>query len=76
VRRETYKRVSIDLEPVLLRQLRSKAARTRRTVSEIVNDAIRALVSEDEQDLHAFEHRARESTMSYAALLKNLKAKG
>jgi hypothetical protein len=40
-----------------------------------VNDAVRFALREDE-DLAAFEDRVAEPTMSYEALLKDLKAHG
>lgn len=55
---------------------RIKAARTHRYVSEIVNDAVRLALSEDHEDLAAFDVRISEPVISYAALQKNLKSHG
>jgi hypothetical protein len=70
------KRATIYFEPSLHRAIRLKAAHTNRSLSEIVNDAVRWSLREDQQDLEAFEDRVGEPTMSYEALLKDLKANG
>jgi hypothetical protein len=72
---EASKRATIYFEPALHRAIRLKAAYTNRTLSEIVNDAVRWSLREDQEDLAAFED-SREPTMSYEALLEDLKAHG
>ena len=74
--RERSKRVTIYMEPELHRALRLKALITNRSASEIVNEALRAVLREDQEDLAAFEERAAEPTLSYEELLKELKAHG
>ena len=69
-------RSTLYLEPALHQALRVKAATAHRSMSEIVNDAVRASLREDEQDLAAFSERAPEKTMSYEELLAKLKADG
>lgn len=73
---EASKRSTIYFDPQLHAALRVKAAHTHRSVSDIVNDAVRAALSEDQEDLAAFEERVSEPTMSYEALLEALKADG
>ena len=73
---ETSKRTTIYFDPRLHKAIRLKAVHTRRSVSDIVNDAVRSALREDQEDLAAFEDRAAEPTMSYEALLKDLKAHG
>lgn len=73
---ELSKRSTIYFEPELHRALRLKAASTSRSVSEIVNEALRHSLREDQEDLAAIEDRVAEPTMSYEALLKDLKAHG
>lgn len=70
------KRSTIYFEPELHRALRLKAASTSRSVSDIVNEALRESFREDEDDLAAIEGRVSEPTISYEALLKDLKANG
>ncbi|MGI9046461.1 MAG: CopG family transcriptional regulator [Burkholderiales bacterium] len=73
---ETSKRATVYFEPALHQAIRLKAAHTHRTVSDIVNDAVRLALREDQEDLAAFEDRVAEPVISYEALLKNLKAHG
>jgi plasmid stability protein len=69
-------RATLYLEPALHQALRLKAASAHRSMSEIVNDAVRAALREDEEDLAAFAERAGEAFISYEALLTQLKADG
>lgn len=73
---ELSKRSTIYFDPRIHAALRLKAAHSQRSVSEIVNEAVRAALAEDQEDLAAFEERVSEPTMSYEALLKDLKAHG
>jgi plasmid stability protein len=73
---ESTKRATVYFEPALHKAIRLKAAHTHRSVSEIVNDAVRSALREDQEDLAAFEDRAAEPEISYEALLKDLKAHG
>lgn len=70
------KRSTIYFDAKLHAALRLKAAHSNRSVSELVNDAVRAALAEDQEDLAAFDDRVSEPTMSYEALLKDLKAHG
>lgn len=73
---ETSKRSTIYFEPEIHHALRVKAANTHQSVSEVVNEAVRIALREDAEDLNAFEERAAEPTLSYEALLKDLKSHG
>jgi hypothetical protein len=73
---EVAKRSTVYFEPELHRALRVKAAHSQRTLSEIVNEAVRRSLREDQEDLAAFAERAREPVLTYEALLKDLKAHG
>ena len=72
----TATRSTIYFEPDLHRALRLKAAYTRCSISEIVNDAVRQVLQEDQEDLAAFEARVNEPLISYEQLLNNLKRHG
>jgi hypothetical protein len=72
----TAKRSTVYFEPDLHHALRVKAAHSQRTLSELVNDAVRLALREDEEDLAAFDARAHEPLMTYEELLKDLKAHG
>lgn len=73
---DTSKRATVYFDPRLHEALRLKAAHTHRSVSDIVNDAVREALAEDQEDLAAFEDRVAEPTVSYQALLDDLKAHG
>jgi len=70
------KRSTIYLDPDLHRALRIKAIHTHRSMSDLVNDAVRMALREDQEDLAAFEKLAGEPTMTYEELLKDLRAHG
>ncbi|MCF7989348.1 MAG: CopG family transcriptional regulator [Thiohalocapsa sp.] len=73
---EMSKRATIYFEPEIHHALRVKAANTHQSVSEVVNEAVRLTLREDAEDLSAFEERAEEATLSYEALLKDLRSHG
>jgi plasmid stability protein len=70
------KRATVYLEAGLHRALRLKAAETDRSISEIVNRAVRQSLTEDEEDLSAFRIRAREPNLAFEKVLKDLKKRG
>jgi predicted HicB family RNase H-like nuclease len=70
------KRATVYFEPALHKAIRLKAVHTNKSVSEIVNEAVRAVLREDQEDLSAFEDRIAEPVISYEVLLKDLKAHG
>ena len=70
------KRSTIYLDPELHRALRLKALDTGRSMTDLVNEAVRMAFREDQEDLSAFDERVKEPEMSYEALLKDLKAHG
>jgi plasmid stability protein len=69
-------RSTIYFEPDLHRALRLKAAHTHSSLSNIVNEAVRQALQEDQEDLASFDERAKEPLISYEELLKDLKKKG
>jgi len=70
------KRTTIYLDPVLHKALRLKSVTISRSVSELVNDAVREALSEDAEDIAAFEERAKEPVISYDEMVKRLKKDG
>ena len=70
------KRATIYLDPALHKALRIKAAETSRSMSEIVNEAVKQSLAEDAEDLAAFELRANEPLLSFENMLKDLKKDG
>ena len=70
------KRATIYFDPFLHRALRLKAAETDRSMSELVNEAVRAALSEDADDIETFEIRDREIDYSFEDAVKDLKRRG
>jgi predicted DNA-binding protein len=52
------KRSTVYLDPELHKALRLKALETSRSMSELINEAIRGALCEDAEDLAAFDERA------------------
>jgi post-segregation antitoxin (ccd killing protein) len=70
------KRATVYLDPELHKALRLKAVETSRSVSELVNNAVREALAEDAEDIAAFDERAREPLISYDEMVKRLKRDG
>jgi hypothetical protein len=70
------KRATIYFDPDLHKALRLKAAETSRSITEIVNEAVREALAEDAEDLSAFESRVNEPLISYDEMVKKLKKDG
>jgi len=73
---ELSKKSTVYFDPDIHHALRIKAATTHQSVSEVVNEAVRLSLIEDQEDLGAFEERAGEATLSYEELLDDLKSNG
>ena len=69
-------RSTLYLDPGLHQALRLKAVTAHRSMSDIVNEAIRAALREDEEDLAAFTERAGEPSLTYEDFLAQLRADG
>jgi plasmid stability protein len=70
------KRSTIYFDADIHKALRLKAAGTHRSVSDLVNEAVRHELAEDQEDLAALEAREGESTISYEEFLQQLKTDG
>jgi hypothetical protein len=70
------KRSTIYFEPELHRALRIKAAETDTSLSELVNEAVRASLAEDAEDLAAFEERAAEPDLPFEEVVRDLRRRG
>ena len=71
--KNTKKRATIYFDPDLHRALRLKAADTDRSISELVNEAVKLRLADDAEDLAAFEERAGEPNLDFETVLKDLK---
>jgi hypothetical protein len=72
----SQKRATVYFDPALHRALRIKAAETDRSLSDIVNEAVKLSLLEDAEDLAAFEERAGEPSLAFEEVVKDLKRSG
>ena len=70
------KRATIYFDPDLHKALRLKSVETSRSVSDLVNEAVKEALAEDAEDLAAFVNRAKEPLISYDEMVKRLKKDG
>lgn len=70
------KRATVYFDAEIHRALRLKAAETERSLSDLINDAVRASLAEDAEDLAAFELREPEPDLPFEAVVKDLKQRG
>ncbi|MGO9570339.1 MAG: CopG family transcriptional regulator [Desulfomonilaceae bacterium] len=66
------KRATIYFDPDLYRALKEKASEMDRSISDLVNEAVRLRLAEDAEDLGAFDERAHESDLFFEDVLKDL----
>lgn len=69
-------RSTVYLATELHQALRLKAAQSQRSMSDIVNEALRQALREDEEDLAAVRSRSKERPLSYEEFLRKLKDDG
>ena len=70
------KRSTIYFDPDVHKALRLQAATLQLSVSELVDQAVRLQMAEDQEDLAAVAQRVKEPEVSYEALLNDLKKHG
>lgn len=72
----TARRATVYLDPDLHRALRVKAAETEKSISDLVNDAVRLNLAEDAEDLAAYRARVKEPGVDLEKVLKDLRRRG
>ncbi len=70
------KRATIYFEEDLHKALKMKAAETSSSVSNLVNEVIKASLAEDFEDLQAFRDRDSEPSVDFEEFLKGMKENG
>jgi hypothetical protein len=70
------KRATIYFDPELHKALRLKSVETSRSITDLVNEAVREALSEDAEDIISFEKRKDEPFLSYDLMVKRLKENG
>ena len=70
---DASKRVTVYFDAEVHRALRLKAAASDRSISDMVNDAVRASLAEDADDLATFSERKNEKSLSFDTFVQGLK---
>ncbi len=70
------KRATVYFEPEVHRALRLRAAANDRSISDMVNDAVKASLAEDAEDLEAFDLRKNERSVSFESFVRGMKRRG
>ena len=70
------KRATVYFDPSIHQALRLKAAASDRSISEMVNEAVRATLAEDAEDLIAVEQRQTEQSVSFESVVRDLRKRG
>lgn len=70
------KRATVYLDPALHKALRLQSIETSRSMSELINDAVRAELAQDAADLAAFDGRKAEPVVDFESFVKGLKDDG
>jgi len=73
---ELSKRATVYFEPDIHQALKIRSASAQVSVSELIDEAVRLLLREDQEDLAAVVQRAQEPEISYEDLLNDLRAHG
>ena len=70
------KRATVYFDPIIHKALKLKSMETSKSISELVNTAVKEALAEDAEDITAFEERASEPLISFAQMVKRLKNDG
>jgi plasmid stability protein len=70
------KRATVYLEPEVHRALRMKAAETEKSMSDLVNTALRQSLAEDADDLASFRARSKEKNLDFETFVRDLRRRG
>ncbi len=72
----TQKRATIYLDPMLHKALKLKSIETSKSISALVNQAVREALAEDAADITAYEERINEPVISFSEMVKRLQQDG
>jgi plasmid stability protein len=72
----TTKRATVYFDPEVHKALRLRAAASDQSISDMVNEAVRASLAEDAIDLAAFDKRKRERSISFDSFVQGMKQRG
>ena len=69
-------KITLNLEDTILKALKLKVTETNQSMSELVNDALKASLQEDLEDIKFWEERKGEDTYDYEEFVELLKKDG
>ena len=72
----SVKRATVYFDADVHKALRLKAASSDKTISDMVNEAVKFSLAEDAEDLAAFDERAREPNLDFEQFVRALKRRG
>ena len=72
----TPTRATVYFEPEVHKALRLRAAANDRSISELVNEAVRVSLAEDAVDLSAIDRRKKERSESFDGFVQGMKRRG
>ncbi|MDD2469123.1 MAG: CopG family transcriptional regulator [Desulfobulbus sp.] len=72
----TLKRATIYLDPQLHKALKLKSIETSKSISALVNQAVKNALAEDAFDITTFEEREQEQVVSFTEMVKRLRNDG
>ena len=70
------KRATVYFDPIIHKALKLKSIETSKSISELVNRAVKEALAEDAEDITAFEERANDQLISFSEMVKRLKNDG
>jgi hypothetical protein len=73
---ESQKRATVYFDAEVHQALRLKASASHRSISEVVNEAVKLAFAEDAEDLSAFEESAGEDNVSFESFVQDLRRRG
>jgi nitric oxide reductase activation protein len=72
----TPKRATVYFQPEIHKALRLRAAANDRSISDLVNEAVRVSLAEDAADLSVFARRKKERSESFDSFVRRMKRRG
>ena len=69
----TPKRTTVYFDPEVHQALRLRAVASDRSISNMVNDAVKATLAEYDGNLAAFSERKNEKSVSFETFVQNMK---
>lgn len=72
----SLRRATVYFDPDIHKALRLRAAASDKSISDMVNEAMKLTLAEDAEDLLAFDQRKREPNLDFERFVKALKRRG